>query len=145
VVHVYESALVAGAGVEQTADRLSSEARRDLRGEGFDPTYAALDWEVRSDTASVAGVSEEPAGLLATLDGEPTLLRLTARYPLPRLQQPELAEPARPSPSARARPATDATGRCPPTRPMVSRAPSWPDPFWSTAAPTPGWSPTAGR
>jgi N-methylhydantoinase A/oxoprolinase/acetone carboxylase beta subunit len=104
VVHVYESAIVAGTGVEQTADRLSSEARRDLRGEGFDPSYAALDWEVRSESASVTGVHDEPAGLLATLEGQPTLLRLTARYPLPRLQQPQLdrtgsAEPVGSRPS----------------------------------------------
>ena len=88
VVHVYESAIVAGTPLEQVADRLGSEARRDLRGEGFDPRYASLDWEVRSATASVNGLQEEPAGLVATLEGPPTLLRLTARYPLPRLEQP---------------------------------------------------------
>ena len=38
----------------------------------------------------MSGVHEEPTGLVATLEGDPTLLRLTARYPLPRLQQPGL-------------------------------------------------------
>ena len=90
VVHVYESAVVSGTPLQQVADRLGSEARRDLRGEGFDPTYASLDWEVRSQSGAVNGVQEEPTGLLATLVGDPTLLRLTARYPLPRLQQPAL-------------------------------------------------------
>ena len=90
VVHVYESAVVAGTPLEQVADRLGSEARRDLRGEGFDPAYASLDWEVRSEAGSVTGVQDEPAGLVATLQGDPTLVRLTARYPLPRLQQPVL-------------------------------------------------------
>ncbi len=90
VVHVYESAVVSGTPLQQVADRLGSEARRDLRGEGFDPTYASLDWEVRSQSGAMNGVQEEPTGLLATLVGDPTLLRLTARYPLPRLQQPAL-------------------------------------------------------
>ncbi len=90
VVHVYESAVVAGTPLEQVTDRLGSEARRDLRGEGFDPAYASLDWEVRSEAGSVTGVQDEPAGLVATLQGDPTLVRLTARYPLPRLQQPAL-------------------------------------------------------
>jgi len=90
VVHVYESAVVAGTPLEQVADRLGSEARRDLRGEGFDPAYASLDWEVRSEAGSVTGVQDDPAGMVATLQGDPTLVRLTARYPLPRLQQPVL-------------------------------------------------------
>jgi acetophenone carboxylase len=88
VVHVYESALVEGAPVTQVADRLAGEARRDLRGEGFDPRYATLDWEVRSASASVRATQDEPAGLVSTLDGAPTLLRLTARFPLPRLELP---------------------------------------------------------
>jgi len=98
VVHVYESAIVAGTPLEQVADRLGSEARRDLRGEGFDPTYASLDWEVRSQTGSVSDVREEPAGLVATLEGDPTLLRLTARYPLPRLHQPDVVRAGLASP-----------------------------------------------
>ncbi len=89
VVHVYESA-VAGGGVGAISDRLAGEARRDLRGEGFDSRYATLEWEVRSASGSVRGEGEEPGGVVATLEGPPTLVRLTARHPLPRLAEPEL-------------------------------------------------------
>jgi N-methylhydantoinase A/oxoprolinase/acetone carboxylase beta subunit len=89
VVHVYESA-VTGSGVEPIADRLSGEAHRDLRGEGFDASHATLEWEIRSATASVRGEGSDPGGVVATLDGAPTLVRLTARYPLPRLDEPGL-------------------------------------------------------
>ena len=89
VVHVYESA-VHGGGVQPITDRLTGEALRDLRGEGFDARYATLEWEIRSATGSVRGEGEEPGGVVATLEGAPTLVRLTARYPLPRLDEPEL-------------------------------------------------------
>jgi acetophenone carboxylase len=89
VVHVYESA-VSGTAVEPITDRLTGEALRDLRGEGFDARYATLVWEIRSATGSVRGEGDEPAGVVATLDGPPTLVRLTARYPLPRLDEPDL-------------------------------------------------------
>jgi acetophenone carboxylase len=89
VVHVYESA-VSGTAVEPITDRLTGEALRDLRGEGFDARYATLEWEIRSATGSVRGEGDEPAGVVATLDGPPTLVRLTARYPLPRLDEPDL-------------------------------------------------------
>jgi acetophenone carboxylase len=89
VVHVYESA-VTGTALEPITDRLAGEARRDLRGEGFDSRYASLEWEVRSSTGSVRSEGEEPGGVVATLEGAPTLVRLTARYPLPRLAEPEL-------------------------------------------------------
>jgi hypothetical protein len=71
-------------------DRLLGEARRDLRGEGFDSRYATWEWEMRSSGGSVRGEGEEPGGLVAMLEGAPTLVRLTARYPLPRLAEPEL-------------------------------------------------------
>lgn len=90
VVHVYESALPDGVSVHEVAASLAGAARRDLRGEGFDASQATLDWEVRSDTDRVRAAQEEPAGLLETLDGTPRLLRLTAVYPLPSLEQPEL-------------------------------------------------------
>ena len=90
VVHVYESALPDGASVSEVGTSLAGAARRDLRGEGFDPRHADLDWEVRSDDSSVRGVQEEPDGLVATLDGPPRLIRLTAVYPLPSLEQPEV-------------------------------------------------------
>ena len=89
VVHVYESA-VAGGRLEPVTDRLTREAYRDLRGEGFDARYATLEWEIRSATGSVRGEGEEPGGAVATLVGPPTLVRLTARFPLPRLDEPEL-------------------------------------------------------
>jgi acetophenone carboxylase len=89
VVHVYESA-VPGTAVEPVTDRLGAEARRDLRGEGFDSRYATMEWEIRSATGSVRGEGEEPGAVVATLEGPPTLVRLTARYPLPRLDEPEL-------------------------------------------------------
>ena len=89
VVHVYESA-VHGGGATPVTDRLLGEARRDLRGEGFDSRYATWEWEMRSSGGSVRGEGEEPGGLVAMLEGAPTLVRLTARYPLPRLAEPEL-------------------------------------------------------
>ncbi|GAA3163224.1 hypothetical protein GCM10010531_14020 [Blastococcus jejuensis] len=89
VVHVYESA-VTGTALHPVADRLTGEALRDLRGEGFDARYATWEWEVRSSGDSVRGEGEHPGGLLATLEGAPTLVRLTARHPLPRLDEPEL-------------------------------------------------------
>jgi acetophenone carboxylase len=89
VVHVYESA-VSGTALHAIADRLTGEALRDLRGEGFDSRYATREWEVRSAGHVVRGESEHPGGLVATLEGPPTLVRLTARYPLPRLEEPEL-------------------------------------------------------
>ena len=89
VVHVYESA-VTGTALELVTDQLSSEAYRDLRGEGFDARYATLEWEIRSANGSVHGEGEDPGGVVATLEGPPTLVRLTARFPLPRLDEPEL-------------------------------------------------------
>jgi acetophenone carboxylase len=89
VVHVYESA-VTGTALHPVADRLTGEALRDLRGEGFDARYATWEWELRSSGDSVRGEGEHPGGLVATLEGAPTLVRLTARYPLPRLDEPEL-------------------------------------------------------
>jgi acetophenone carboxylase len=89
VVHVYESALTGGA-LAPVTDRLVGEARRDLRGEGFDSRYASWEWEFRSPGGSVRGDGDDPAGLIATLDGTSTLVRLTARHPLPRLDEPEV-------------------------------------------------------
>lgn len=91
VVHVYESALPDGASVDEVGASLAGAARRDLRGEGFDASQATLAWEARSDTDRVRAAQEEPAGLVDNLDGTPRLLRLTAVYPLPSLEQPELA------------------------------------------------------
>lgn len=91
VVHVYESALLeSGPGVGGVGESLASQARRDLRGEGFDPGHAHLAWELRSDQANSQVTGESPSGLVDTLDGEPRLLRLTASHPLPTLERPEL-------------------------------------------------------
>jgi acetophenone carboxylase len=90
VVHVYESA-VTGTAVQPITDRLTGEALRDLRGEGFDARYATLEWEIRSAAGSVRSEGDDPGGVVATLEGPPTLVRLTARFPLPRLDEPELA------------------------------------------------------
>lgn len=88
VVHVYESALTGSDHLAPTGAKLVGEARRDLRGEGFDPQKASFEWEVRSSTSTSRAESEDPTGALATLEGDPTLVRLTARYLLPSLEQP---------------------------------------------------------
>lgn len=90
VVHVYESGLTGADHLASAGASMADEAARDLRGEGFDPAGATLEWEVRSDTASAQATDGEPQALLESLGGTPTLLRLTARYPLPRIEQPEL-------------------------------------------------------
>jgi len=89
VVHVYESAITAGVTVGIAGDHLAGEARRDLRGEGFDTRHADLHWEIRSREHSVRGEGSHPSGYLDGLRGEPTLVRLTARYPLPSVEVPE--------------------------------------------------------
>lgn len=98
VIHVYESALPDGTAVDEVGESLAAAARRDLRGEGFDPDRAALGWEVRSDTATVR-TETEPTAAVVALDGTPRLLRLTAAHPLPTLEQPDVtaAGPAHPN------------------------------------------------
>ncbi|GAB3345148.1 hydantoinase/oxoprolinase family protein [Modestobacter lapidis] len=90
VVHVYESALTGADHLASAGAALAAEAARDLRGEGFDPDDAVLEWELRSDTAATRGRGGDPRALLDGLDGKPTLVRLTARYPLPRIERPEM-------------------------------------------------------
>jgi N-methylhydantoinase A/oxoprolinase/acetone carboxylase beta subunit len=90
VVHVYESALVEGIAAESIYDGLADRAHRDLRGEGFDPIKATLTWELRTNSDSARGVAERPTELAAELSGTKTLVRLSANYPLPRLEQPVL-------------------------------------------------------
>ena len=63
VVHVYESA-VGDEGADAVGQRLRAEAERDLRGEGFDPGQASYD-----------------------VDDRGGLLRLTARFALPRVDR----------------------------------------------------------
>ena len=88
VVHVYESALSQARELETIGAELSASATRDLRGEGFDPTAARLEWELRSASSRTHGAGDSPAALTAKLDGDPALVRLTARYPLPSLERP---------------------------------------------------------
>jgi N-methylhydantoinase A/oxoprolinase/acetone carboxylase beta subunit len=90
VVHVYESALSDHGPLAGVAGRLTDEARRDLRGEGFDPDAATYAWEVRSDAAMHRDTGTDPEVLADALDGDPTLVRLTASYPLPSLDPPQL-------------------------------------------------------
>ena len=88
VVHVYESALVGAGHLDTVAEQLAGSAQRDLRGEGLDAAAAALEWELRSPEGAVRGSGPSPATLTAELNGVPTLVRLTARYPLPSLELP---------------------------------------------------------
>jgi N-methylhydantoinase A/oxoprolinase/acetone carboxylase beta subunit len=88
VVHVYESALAGTGHLNRVGAELARQARRDLRGEGLDAGAASMEWEVRSASSSAGGPADAPDELATSLDGPPTLVRLTARYPLPRLTQP---------------------------------------------------------
>ncbi|MFL6132394.1 MAG: hydantoinase/oxoprolinase family protein [Nocardioidaceae bacterium] len=91
VVHVYESALTGASQLESVGAGLVDEAHRDLRGEGFAPERATLEWELRAGESAAAGEGGSPSALTGDLDGEPTLVKLTARYPLPTLEQPKVA------------------------------------------------------
>ena len=104
VVHVYESALTGDGHLGQAGAELASQARRDLRGEGLDADGASLEWELRSATSSAGGQAGAPDALAASLDGPPTLVRLTARYPLPRLAHPSAPRQAAGPPGRRASP-----------------------------------------
>jgi N-methylhydantoinase A/oxoprolinase/acetone carboxylase beta subunit len=101
VVHVYESATsgMARDAVGGRCAELVAESRRDLRGEGFEADKAELSWEVRSATGTEHGTGADPAALLDRLGAQPLLVRLTARFPLPTLQQPAVTATA-PGPAA---------------------------------------------
>ncbi len=86
VVHVYESAVDSPDAARAAADRLADEARRDLRGEGFDPGAATLHWEVRGP-AGARGTSEGSIGAALSAVADCTLVRLTARHALPGLER----------------------------------------------------------
>ncbi len=104
VVHVYESALTGDGHLDRAGAELASQAQRDLRGEGLDADGASLEWELRSATSSAGGQAGTPGALAASLDGPPTLVRLTARYPLPRLAHPAAPRQAAGPPGHRASP-----------------------------------------
>jgi N-methylhydantoinase A/oxoprolinase/acetone carboxylase beta subunit len=103
VVHVYESAVTGADEASAAADTLADEARRDLRGEGFDPSSARLVWEVRDGDGSRHHAEGD---IDAALVGTPRLVRLTARAALPRLDKP-------PASAARAEPAAGTRGGLP--------------------------------
>lgn len=90
VVHVYESAIVSGADLDTVGEELLDLAHRDLRGEGFDPAGATFVWEPRNASGTGRGEGGRPSDALDGVEGAPRLLKLTARHPLPRLQQPEV-------------------------------------------------------
>ncbi|MEJ2861735.1 hydantoinase/oxoprolinase family protein [Actinomycetospora flava] len=84
VVHVYESAVGGLDEARDAAAKLADGARRDLRGEGFDPDAARLAWEVRD----ADGTRHHAEGDVdAALVGPPQLIRLTARVTLPGLRR----------------------------------------------------------
>lgn len=90
VVHVYESAIVAEADLDDVGEELLGLAHRDLRGEGFDPANATFVWEPRNASGTGRAEGGKPSDGLKGVEGRPRLLTLTASHPLPRLQQPEV-------------------------------------------------------
>lgn len=86
VVHVYESAVNSEDAARAAAERMTEEARRDLRGEGFDPDAAMLSWEVR-DTEGGRHTAEGDISA-ALNDRTATLVRLVASSPLPSVEVP---------------------------------------------------------
>lgn len=105
VVHVYERALLdggAGEALAQAAAGLLLQARRDLRGEGFDPERAGYTFELSGKdgkarslaTTDTAALARQAAG--AAYD----LCRLTARFTVGRFS-PAPASPATTAAAAR--------------------------------------------
>lgn len=95
VLHVYERALVDDSkGLEASGAQLFQQARRDLLGEGFDPEQADYTWYI--DTANGAGGSAEGDvdTMLEALGRreDAQLLRLEARFALPRITIPHREE-----------------------------------------------------
>ena len=85
VVHVYESAVATADEARAAAARLHDEARRDLRGEGFDPDAATVHWEVRGADGNRSTSDDDVDGALGA--GSPRLVRLTARSALAGLEK----------------------------------------------------------
>ncbi len=99
VLHVYERALVDGnKSLEASGHQLFQQARRDLRGEGFDPDQADYTWQI--DTANGAGGSAEGDvnTMLEALGRrqDAQLLRLEARFALPRINTPDMEKTGTP-------------------------------------------------
>ncbi|TCK26253.1 hydantoinase/oxoprolinase family protein [Pseudonocardia endophytica] len=89
VVHVYESAVNSDDAARDAGRTLAEEARRDLAGEGFDADRAELHYEVRYSDGGRSTSEGSVDGALAS--GTPSLVRLTASYTLPSLQQASVA------------------------------------------------------
>lgn len=92
VLHVYEMALVDGnKSLEASGLQLFQQARRDLRGEGFDPGQADYTWHI--DTVNGAGGSMEgDVDMMLKALGrreDAQLLRLEARFALPQINIPD--------------------------------------------------------
>ncbi|AEA28034.1 Hydantoinase/oxoprolinase [Pseudonocardia dioxanivorans CB1190] len=86
VLHVYESAVNSADAARTGAELLADEARRDLEGEGFPPDEAVLHWEVRGTGGSRGTADGSVEAALSAVD-DPSLVRLTARFPLPSLEK----------------------------------------------------------
>jgi acetophenone carboxylase len=100
VLHVYERALVSADAANEihgAAALLQAQAWRDLLGEGFEPQRAQLEWDVEDATGARASATGESStsvpALLASLP-KPVILRLTARFPIPKQPLPEQASAA---------------------------------------------------
>jgi acetophenone carboxylase len=83
VVHVYESAVAAGADPAALAGQLRERAERDLKAEGLDPASARYVFEVTDAQDGTAHSDDSPDRALAALGGQPALVRLTASVGLP--------------------------------------------------------------
>jgi acetophenone carboxylase len=98
VVHLYETVITPDLDLRTVGDDLADQARRDLRGEGFDPATATFSWQLRTDadefdSGTLAGgedLLEGLATLVARAAGVPTLLRLRATSELPSVVLPPL-------------------------------------------------------
>ncbi len=95
VLHVYERAFVGAdvaAELATAGAALTAQAERDLRGEGFDPAAARLEWEVDGadgQRGAATGASASVAASLLAAVPAPSLLRLTARFEIPKQPLPQ--------------------------------------------------------
>ncbi|MFC7655872.1 hydantoinase/oxoprolinase family protein [Pseudonocardia benzenivorans] len=115
VLHVYESAVNSADAARTGAELLADEARRDLEGEGFPPDEAVLHWEVRGTGGSRGTADGSVEAALSAVD-DPSLVRLTARFPLPSLEKAAVTGGAGPAAGASAAASRPATGRPWPVR-----------------------------
>ena len=102
VLHVYECALIGTADVAAAGTGLMEQARRDLEGEGFDPSAATYDWTVQNaarEQSTASGDIEQVSASLTENLRAPTLLRLDARFSIGRVDRPERAPAGDPAPT----------------------------------------------